>query len=395
LGYRKLYIALITSCFILAGQKSVNAQELVDSLIEKRQYLSAFEYLSQQPDTVVDAVLTKTELAMNYYWHSYKHRKFSFIDLRKGESIEQLRVQEPYGDTPFSFVIDSVLLDLEQLYPDDFRIKKALGDYYNQVYYDFGDSWGERSEVLLNKSNDYYLQAYEQGLFDDKTLYALGYYQSLHQNYFEAQNWFLKSLQANANNALTNYSLAVTYLFDGLPRKGIPYGEKAYELYVDSLKKSDAARIAGILYLKNIQNQEAYEYFIKADELHSNYRPNQLYLLKAAVLLNKDSVAIETGCAILNDSPYSPDLPNELNGLFLDEKKTEWLHTVYDRVLESQNQNNEALGNIRFHYGKLLFKEGKKRKAKRMIKQSKKDFSLVFDESHQVFEAIEQTLKYF
>lgn len=395
MDYKRIYFVLLICCSIIAFNGKVRAQAHVDSLIEKGQYLSAYEYLSDQSDKTVDLVLKQAELVMNHHWHSYMYRQFSFINLREGEDLLTLREKEPYGDTPFRFAVDTVLLNLEESYPDDYRIKKALGDYYNRVFYDFGDRWGERSEILIEKSKKYYMEAYKSGVYDSKSLYALGYYQSLRENYFEAQNWFLKSLQENPDNALCNYSLAVTYLFDGLPRKGVSYSKRAYELYPDSLSKSDAARITGILLLKSNQLQEAKDYFVKADDLHENYRPNQLYLLKASVLLDDDSVAFETGYDILLESPYSPDIPNELNSLFLEEKKQNLLYEIYDRIILAYHDNGEVLGNIRFHYGKLLFKEGKKRKSKRMIKQAEQDFRLVFDESHQVFDAIEQTMEYF
>ncbi len=369
------------------------SQSHLDSLIHHGQFLTAFELFSDEgEEETVERTLHKVELALNYHLNSYYHRQFSFVNLREGESLEQLQKINPYGPTPFVLPVDSVLHQLHEAYPEDYWVAKALGDFYDRIYYDFGDRWGESSEQLLKKSNEYYRMAYEHGVYDYYSLYALGYYQSLSQNYFEAQEWFLKSLKENSDVPLTNYSLAVTYLLDGLPQKGISYAERSYEIYNDSLKKSDAGRICGILLLKEHEPRQAMVYFEKADSLNPKYRPNLLYLLNASLMIGDDSLIVANGYKVLESDVYAPGIPEELNSLFLKETKAELLHQIYELGLINYANDGEACGNIRFHYGKLIFKEGKRRKAKRMIKKSRKDFMLVFDESHQVFEAIEQTL---
>ncbi|WP_289054057.1 tetratricopeptide repeat protein [Carboxylicivirga marina] len=382
------WLLLLTLLFSV----DVTAQSKIDSLIFNGQYLSAYEYVNNVDSLSIDMALKKVDIAINYHLNCQYFREFSFVNLRKGESLSNLRLKAGYGATPIKFDVDSFLQRLHSDYPTDHRVSKVLGDFYNKVYYDFGDSWGERSEVLLEKSNSYYLQAFENGVYDYYSLYALGYYQSLNENYFDAQRWLLKSLKLKPDEDLTNYSLAVTYLFDGLPQKGIRYAERAYELYSDSLSKSDAARITGILHLKTQQLNEAKVFFEKANELHPQYRPNQMYLLKVATELGDDSLSVKLAKEVLMAEKYSPELAEEMNSLFLQVDKIEWLCQVYDEVLEIYSADSEVCGNIRFHYGKLLYKNGQKREARKMVKQSRKDFEMVFESNHQVFDAIEQTL---
>lgn len=390
-NHHKIKILMVLCCLMEA--QVGRAQCEIDSLIERGQYLSAYQCADGIENPNVEQALKKIDIALNYYFHSQYHRSFSFVNLRADESLFELRENEPYGKTPFAFNVDSTLLALHEHYPDDYEVVKKLGDFYNQIYNDFGDAWGERSEVLLDKSNTYYQMAYEQGVYDYKSLYGLGYYQSLFENYFAAQNWFLMSLKERPDDALTNYSLSVTYLFDGLYRSGIQYAAKAYELYTDSLKKSDAARITGILLLKDEQFDNAFSFFEKADALHSNYRPNQMYLLKTALLQGKEPLVIDLGCQVLGSSLYQPELPEEFNSMFMHEDKVDVLCLIYDELLIKHSSDFEACGNIRFHYGKLLYLTGEERKAKKMIKKSRKDFEVVFNPTHQVFEAIDQTLQ--
>jgi len=372
----------------------VSAQLKVDSLIEAQKYLSAYTLLERadQDNERPDVVLKKIDLALNYYLDSEYHRSFSFIDLRSGEVLQELREANMHGATPYLFNVDSILLDLIVVHPTDYRLHLSLANYYNKVYYDFGDRWGERSEILLDKSYSYYLKAYENGIYDYYSLYALGYYQTLSQNYFEAQRWFLKSLEVKPKEALTNYNLAVTYLFDGLPNKGISYSIKAYEMYADSLKKGDAARITGILYSKIGDNTQALNYFYRANELSPNYRPNQMYLLKSYLQLDKDSLAVQLAYEVLITTLHGPEIAEEYIEMFGQFNKEELLYQVFDRTLLTHSSDAEACGNICFHYGKVLYKKGRKHDSKQMIKRSKKYFLKVFDKNHQVFEAIDQML---
>ncbi len=382
-------------CFGMSLVANVSAQNNIDSLMHKRQYLSAYELLQfgGQNDSV-EWALQKVDLALNYYLNSYYYRQFAFANLREGEVLRQLRQAHATAPTPYEFHIDSLLLQLQKQYPADHRLSKALGDFYNRIYYDFGDRWGMSAETLLEKSNGYYTEAFDNGVYDYYSLYAMGYYQSLYENYFAAQEWFRKSLELEPDAPLTNYSLAVTYLLDGIPKQGIEYAQRAFQLYTDSLEKADAARVNGILLLKAQQADKALGYFQMADSLHHNYRPTLMYLLVASLELKNDSLIIANGCKALQSNPYAPELPEELNSLFMKNNQEFLLHDIYNRVLDNNADDMEACGNIRFHYGKLLFKEGYRRKAHRMIKHSRRNFSDVFDESHQVFEAIEQTLEH-
>ncbi|WP_439184840.1 tetratricopeptide repeat protein [Carboxylicivirga taeanensis] len=391
----KINCLVIVAVSQLVWCSSINSQDRIDSLISKGQYLTAFELLGDCADTSsVDCLLKKVDLALNYHLNSYFHRSFSFTNLRPGEELKQLRGEKALGVTPVVFQIDSVLHHLSSQYPDDYRIVKALGDFYNRIYYDFGDRWGEPSEALLEKSNAYYEKAIEHGVFDYYSLYALGYYQSLNQNYFAAQKWFIKSLAIKANEPLTNYSLAVTYLLDGLPQKGIKYAVRAFHLYQDSIEKSDAARVSGILFLKEQNVEYAMNYFQEADKLCPGYRPNLLYILNASLKLEDDSLIVANGYKVLESDLYAPELADELNGLFLREGQGRLLLQIYEQALRDYKTDMEACGNVCFHYGKLLYKQGNKRKAKRMIKRSRQFFSKVFEDSHQVFEAITQTLEH-
>ncbi len=377
-------------------KKEVFSAAAVDSLMAHGQYATAFQQLDQLDPYNKNhgIVLRKCDLALKYYLTSAKHHYFSFVDLRVGETIEELRNHSqimPHKLLPFP--VDSVLLSALEEEPENYHLHKSLGDFYYKVFLDFGDRWYLSSEELLEKSKHYYLTAYKHGVYNYYSLYALGYYHTLFENYHEAQQWFLLSIKENSNEPLTAYNLAVSYLFDGLFKEGIPYAQQAYVQYADSLKKGDAARITGILLFNSQQFEEALVYFREANLLSPGYRPNQLYLLRSLLQMNLEEQAYDLATQVLLPSLHDPDIPDEYVELFRQQKKPELLATLFKEVLKKYPKDYEAKGNIRFHYGKLLYKEGESGKALKMFKKSRNDFAVVFTADHPVFQSLNQMIQ--
>jgi len=399
--FQRILILLCLCSFLsfVYAQDSDNQLDLnqvVDSLIAKGQYAKAFKRLDQFDVAHENQglVVRKCELALNYYLSSSKHHAFSFVDLREGETLDEMRSNSQLAaQKMIPFAIDSVLLNALEREPVNYSLHKTLGDFYYKVYLDFGDRWYLKSEELLEKSKYYYLTAYKHRIFDYYSLYVLGYYHTLFENYHEAQQWFLRSIRENPAEPLTAYNLAVSYLFDGLSKKGIRYAKQAYVQYADSLKKGDAARITGILLFNNQEFDEALVYFTNANDLSPGYRPNQLYLLRSLLNLNLDDRAYQLAMEVLLPTLHDPDIPDEYVELFMQQNKQELLTTIFKAVLKQFPKDYEAKGNIRFHYGKLLFKEGHSGKALKMFKKSRKDFETVFPGDHPVFQALDQMIQ--
>ncbi len=374
-----------------------NAQEWklkVDSLVDQQKYLSAFELLEHRESSgnQPELELQRIQIALEFYTSSNYHRSFGFSNLREGEEINELRKQSGQFDANFYLPIDSILLELIEQYPEDYRLQLQLGKYYNDVFLLFGDRWGRKAEWQLEQSKYYYQKAYKNGIYDFYSLYVLGYYNTLTQNYHEARYWYKKSLQLK-DDPLTNYNLAVACLFDGMFSEGTEPAIRSFELFKDSLKKGDAARITGILYSKQEQNEKALAFFRQANAFSPGYKPNQLYLLKTCLTLDYTEEAIELANTVFAQAIYDPDIPQEFLDMFEQENKQELLRLVFDHAIDEFPEDDEAQGNILFHYAKLEYELGNKRKAKQYLESANTHFAKVFDEGHQVFQAINQMLE--
>ncbi len=392
--YITLYtILLLLSGHILFAQSGV---ESCDSLVAKKQYLSAFDCLhgADSENENVDIVLKKVELALNHNVKTIRNHMFAFVDLREGEELDELKETLKDENFPFfAFKPDSVLLKLIPIYPNDYRLVKALGDFYYNTYKSMGDRWFIPARELLEKFNSYYSTAYENDIYDARSLYALAFYNSIFEDYDQAQKWYEKSLRLEPDDALTAYGAGANSLLNKNPEEGIKQMKHAYELFSDSLKKGDAARILGIMYYKTNSKEDALEMFKKADSLSPQYHPNQMFLLRSQLQMGKEEPALELAKVIFDQAPVDPDVPDELLEMFRREGEGELLETIFKSLLKEYKHNHEANGNLRFHYGKLLYLEGDSKKAVKMFKKSRSQFSKALPPEHHVFKMLDDMIE--
>ncbi len=385
--------------FTLFGLQGVLAQldnSHCDSLIKKKQYLSAFDYLQKidVENKNPDIVLKKVDLALNYNVKNIRNHLFAFVDLRDGEELDRLReTLREENFSYFEFKPDTVLLQLTQKLPSNYRLIKALGDFYYNTYKNMGDRWFISARQLLEKYYYYYKSAYEHGVYDAESSYALAFYNSVFGNYAAADEWYLKSLELDTKNALTVYGYGVNCLLNKKSADGIRPMLVAYGLFEDSLKKGDAARLLGIMYYKSGMKEKALEMFWNADKLSPAYHPNQMFLLRSQLQLGEDGAALALSKTIFEQAPVDPDAPDELLEMFRKEGKGELLESLFKSLLKEYKNNHEANGNLRFHYGKLLFLEGNPKKAVRMFKKSHTQFSKVLPPDHHVFKMLDDMIK--
>jgi len=388
-----LFFILLFLPIILFAQKGL---QKCDSLVTEKQYLSAFEcYDKADPEnSEPDVVMKKAELALDYNVKSIRNHLFAFVDLRPVEELDTLRkVLKNDSFRFYEFKIDSVLLRLSERYPGNFQLVKTLGDFYYITYREMGDNWFISAKQLLNKFYDLYLKAYENGVYDARSLYGIAFYHSVFENYEEAESWYGRSLALKPDDPLTAYGMGVNCLLNRKPEKGIEPMRTAFQLYSDPLKKGDAARVLGIMYYKTDRKQKALEMFQKADSLSPAYHPNQMFLLRSQLQMGQDKPALELAGVIFDQAPVDPDVPDELLEMFRIEGEGELLATLFSNLLQQYRHNPEANGNIRFHYGKLLYLEGYHKKAVKMFRKSKKQFQKTLPRDHHVFKMLDDMIE--
>ena len=149
-----------------------------NDLVEQRKYKSAFDLLEKaDPENEnPDIVIMKTDIVLKYFIQSDMHVMFALKDLKRDDDIAELRK----GAGSFAmnlFDPAEALSRLIKKHPKNYRLYRALGFYYNEVYNKYGSRWKIPENDIIDLFEKNYRMAYKNGVYDDWSLYGIGYAQ--------------------------------------------------------------------------------------------------------------------------------------------------------------------------------------------------------------------------
>jgi tetratricopeptide (TPR) repeat protein len=213
-----------------------------NQLMLERRYESAWKLLKYTDQMNVEpaVALKKTELALSYHIGTDELKRFAFRDLSLlSPSIDSLR-QSGKDSVRYSFPVRRVLEKLKEKYPDNYKLDRALGDYYFAVQQcDCAEQELGEDEVF-RRTIQFYQQAHDHGQGDYLSYFALGYaYQRLGQ-FKESLAPFERSIQLRKNYPTSHLNAAFVCLelkeFD----KARAHARRAVQLFEDDAHKEDA-----------------------------------------------------------------------------------------------------------------------------------------------------------
>ncbi|WP_045689642.1 tetratricopeptide repeat protein [Hymenobacter sp. AT01-02] len=213
-----------------------------NQLVLERHYESAWKLLKVLDPLNVEpaVVLQKTELALKYYTDTDELKRFAFRDLKLLDlSPDSLR-QLGQDTARYSFPVRQVLEKLQQQNPDNYKLDRALGDYYFTVQQcDCAEQTLGEDEVF-RRTIKHYQQAHDHGQGDYLSYFALGYsYQRLGQ-FTESLAPFERSIQLRKNYPTSHLNLAFVYLELKEFEKARDHARRAQRLFPDAAHKEDA-----------------------------------------------------------------------------------------------------------------------------------------------------------
>lgn len=211
-------------------------------LVLERRYESAWQLLALTDPTNADpaVVLLKVELALNYYTATDELRRFGFRNLKLLDlSIDSLR-QLNKDTARRAFPVRKVLERLQTRYPDNYKLSRALGDYYFTVQQcDCAEAELGEDEVF-RRTIQYYQEAHAHGQGDYLSYFALGYaYQRLGR-FQESLAPFERALQLRPTYATAHLNLAFVLLELKEFEKARDHARRAVELFPDAPHREDA-----------------------------------------------------------------------------------------------------------------------------------------------------------
>ena len=182
-------------------------------LMVDRKYESAFKLLNKfDPKHRRPAIaLKQTELALNYYLRSRELEGFGFRDLAPLERLDSLRAKYTRAAIPYAFAVEPILLNLKKRYPTNYKLDRALGDYYYQVLQCECAEAEKSPKALMALISRYYTSAHKHGLGDYLSYYAFGFVRMSQGRFTESVPLFKRSIELRGNYPLAHFNLAYSY----------------------------------------------------------------------------------------------------------------------------------------------------------------------------------------
>ena len=385
---KQITTLLLIFCFSMVYSQNESVGN-VDALLSAGKYESAYKMLdkadpkNQQPDIVI----AKTDLLLKYYVKSNMHQLFGLKDLNPTEDITRLREQNG-SYSMIAFAPDSVLNKLIITNPANYKLRKALGNYYQDVYFNYPDSWFIPDSVIVDKFRDNYLLAYKNGVFDYKSLYGLGYAYLTDEDYKSAILYFQKSIELKKDAPESYFNLASAYLNSDQPQLALPNAQKALEMYVEPEDKVDAARMTAQIYLEMEQKNNAMAYFQKANDI----QPNDYYTLMPllGLELELDNPNYQNLTAdIFSLAPDNPVVYQDLlNAYKENEKESEFMSFLENQKMNYRN-NTKIQAHICFYSGVAQYELNRWVDAKINFEKARNLFQNLFQPNHSIFKVID------
>ena len=266
--------------------QSVGPEVLTQSLkLEaSKKYEAAYEVLdkSDPKDQRPDLFLQKEKLLLDYYLISLNFQGFGLKDLAPGETVEKLRGKE--GKYSMHLLdIPQKLAQLCKRFPQDYRLRKGLGDYYYRALLCHCGEQDKTEEKLLNLVIENYGQAHAHQLGDFMSYYAVGYAYLVQKQAQASVALFEKSIALNPQYPDAPYNLAYALWQSKKPVEATPYAQASFRLYTDPAMKADAARMLGELYQQQQQPAEARKAWLQSLELQPKSYATLRNLLEISV----------------------------------------------------------------------------------------------------------------
>lgn len=365
-----------------------------DTLFHTQQYASAFQVLDEDDPGNAKPLLVvqKVEILLNGYVKTEKHESFVLKNLQAGESLSELRGKEAAG-VLFNYDIPGILGGLIQRFPAQYKLYKALGDFYYEVNLRYGKNWNLAPEEILNRLEYYYQQANDHGEGDYMTYYVLGYMRLLRQQYRESLPYLQRSIGLNQTYASAYYNLAYAYLYLNQRDSALRCAGDAFGLYKDWVYKADAARMMGFIYKDMSDTSNSLKYY----ELSDSIAPGNYFTLSGLLefyLQNNNPRAGATLDRLFNMAPTSVDMYLDLMAMYVKNGKGPLLKAFFERQLNQYSGNSLALGNLHFFIARFYIEQLKNNaQAKPHLKLARDLLARNLDPGNDVLRLIDEKLK--
>ena len=374
---------ILLFCCTMGYSQNTNISE-AEALIAIKNFKSAYKVLdsADAANQIPEIVIAKTDLLLNHNIGANSNRVFALSD----SAVNASETRNP--DMYVNFAADSILNKLIEKNPTNFKLHKALGDYYLDVHLNFEDEWLMSDSSVVAGIRDNYLLAYQHDVFDYKSLNGLGYTYMLEEDFETALPYLEQSVKLNKNYPLSHSNLADVYFATGQFDNALLAAQQALSLYNTPQEKVETARKIAEIYIEKKQSDKAVMYYLKADDLIPNDYLTLMPLLRVEMELNNSDYVNRTN-QVITLAPDNPVVYQDVYKIYSEnEKENEFI-----AFLESQKvyyrSNVRSLAHNHFYTAVAQYELDKWVDAKINFEKARNLFRNIFKSNHSIFKVID------
>ncbi len=359
-----IYVLLITISSNLFSQS--NNFKTVNKLVEQRKYLSAFNELSKMNTNGdnVEVLVTQFRFLPKYFIQSTSHEMFIFKDLKSNDDIMEMRNYIPDGNYSYT-MFDPIKIynEYNEKYTKSHLLDLAYGEFIEDAIYRYGDKWKIKPEQAEKEIISLYKSAYESDVYSDKSLAKLGDLYFHDNDMTNAKDFYLRSINLNIENAHSHYSVAIIYINENDQDNFFKHINNAIKYYEHPYFRENSymSAVQASLQVKN-DIDLAINYLIEGKkEFPKGYKfpqnLNYLYLNK-----KQYSNAAEEADYLFSLAPTNPNSTNIIIENYNNYSLSNELEKFFIRNLKIYKNDQNALGNLNYHLGRI-YKESNNKEA--------------------------------
>lgn len=385
---KNILALLFLSLFTVSVAQNV-VVEKANGMIAEQKYATAFEYLkgsdpnNQDPDISISEV----NLLLNFYIKTELFQKFGLKDLTPNLDLQDLRENNATVKM-FDYKPDSILNKLIKQYPQNYKLRHALGNFYYEVHLKYPEDWILPDSVVVLNMKKNYEEAYKNGVFDYWSLFGIGYAYLLDEEYAAGIPFLQKSIELNPNYPLSHYNLAFAYANTEQPLKCITSAQKAYDMQVIPEFKAEAARLIAMTYEDLKNDKKALEYYRIADQILPNDYNTLSPLLELEMKTDDPQYKKHTNQLFFLD-PDNPVIFQDLLKAYSENEKEKEFIDFMEGLKNQFRQNIPVMANIHFHQAIAQYETEEWVAAKINFEKARSLFRNLFKSSHNVFKVID------
>lgn len=357
-----------------ADVETAKVLKKVDDYVKEEKYLSAWLSCAGINEYII---AKKTELCCKYYAFSFMHKSFSFKDLEKGETLNDVR-ESSASQSLLMFLWNPVEICENYLKTHDYSpiLDYALGLYYNDAGKRYSGRWEISDDKIFDKMVYHWRKSFDNGVFSENLLSEMGLAYLKTGDFENSRLMYSKmedfSLNYSADDSY-NYALVNAYLKDY--DTAIVYMKKAIRLYEKMTQfQYDAYSACADFYLRKKDYDGALKILLQARKIYKDDYMIELKCIRSYALGNDKKNALKFADSFFALGAEAPAVSNMILQEFFNDGVKDWLSDFFDEQIKKYKKRPMVLQNIYFSYAKYYLNSGDRAMAAEWAEVAKAQF---------------------